>query len=153
MVRARWRQALWWQEERDKKPPGYRLTTHGIFMTEVGPIFGARFLIIIKTKEGINYNFSGTCIGRYCHHRSMSSHMAWCNMQCTIPKSRWLYGMRNAYLQDSRSQMVERECEKPSFSQLRSSLTIDGPPKNSSAIERAPGARSKSEEFSGGPSQ
>ena len=29
-----------------------------------------------------------------------------------------------------------------------SALTIDGPPENSSAIERAPGARSKSDEFS-----
>ena len=30
--------------------------------------------------------------------------------------------------------------------------TIDGPPENSSELERAPGARSKGDELSGGPS-
>ena len=32
------------------------------------------------------------------------------------------------------------------------SVTIDGPPENSSDLERAPGARSNGDEFSGGPS-
>ena len=40
----------------------------------------------------------------------------------------------------------------PEVSYPRISVTIDGPPENSSPFERGPGPRSKSEEFSGGPS-
>ena len=53
---------------------------------------------------------------------------------------------------DSGSQKVQHECENRLTSHLRNLLSIDGPPENSSAIDRAPGARSKSDEVSGGPS-
>ena len=52
------------------------------------------------------------------------------------------------FLLDSGSQKVQRECENRLISHLRNLLSIDGLPENSSAIDRAPGARSKSDEFS-----
>ena len=51
---------------------------------------------------------------------------------------------------DSGSQKVQRESEKPVFSHLCNFLTIDVKTKNSSAIDRGPGPRSKSDEFSAG---
>ena len=47
---------------------------------------------------------------------------------------------------------MQRECENRLTSHLCNFLIIDGPPENSSTIDRAGPARSKSDEFSGGPS-
>ena len=52
----------------------------------------------------------------------------------------------------SRSQYVHHFCDRSQTLSGHISVIVDGPPENSSDLERAPGARSNGDEFSGGPS-
>ena len=75
----------WWQEESGKKPPGYRLTTHGVFMTEVQ---WDQSLARVSSSSSRPKKMPTIISPAHASddtaiHKSMPSRMAWCNMQCT----------------------------------------------------------------------
>ena len=63
--------------------------------------------------------------------------------------SKFLFSLPDS---QSRSQYVHHFCDRSQTLSGHISVIIDGPPENSSDLERAPGARSNGDEFSGGPS-
>ena len=71
-----------WDEPTSKEPRqswrGKQLETFGVWLSTDGPVFGARFLVVVNSGSGVVD--PNSCVASICHCQNMARRMEWCNL-------------------------------------------------------------------------